>query len=360
MSQVELLKIQTCTLKVNIHCKGCEQKVKKILQKIDGVYIVKFEEEMGKVTVSGDLEPETLIRKLNKNGKHAELIGDTKENNGERVEDSKGAKRNKGGGQKGNNTNLPPPPPLQPKCINLPPPAAMLNPQQMKALQDLMTKIPPRYNVPVNGDGAQVPIPKSVKLDLPESDDVVEGYEEEEEGGMDDVVPVNKTNQPPMVGNGGGAGISMINDRARAAHVTPPNRMALKAAPGGNVGPTGGMPIPPQVGPIPNFQIPTPQHIPATAVHAGYYPETPARNPLQPQQPAVAANSYPIPTSLHPLSIHPTPTLLHRTIITVKMRTLPDAVSCEDGGGGGGGRWRRRRLQAIHVKEKKKKLKTVE
>nr|GLL46593.1 heavy metal-associated isoprenylated plant protein 32-like [Ipomoea trifida] len=245
---------------------------------LPGVYIIKFEEEMGKVTVSGDVVPETLIRKLNKNGKHAELIGGTKENNGERVEDSKGAKRKKGGGQ-----------------------------------NDRMTKLPPRYNVPVNG------IQKSVKFDLPESDDVIEGYEEEEEeGGMDDVVPVNKTNQPPMVGNGGGAGISMINDRARAAHVTPPNRMALKAAPGGNVGPTGGMPLPipqrsTQVGPIPNFQIPTPQHIPATAVHvggagggatvqgcgaavhAGYYPETPARNPLQPQQPAVAANSYPQP-----------------------------------------------------------------
>nr|GMD93535.1 heavy metal-associated isoprenylated plant protein 33-like isoform X2 [Ipomoea batatas] len=53
-----------------------------------GVYIIKFEEEMGKVTVSGDVVPETLIRKLNKNGKHAELIGDPKENNGERVEDS--------------------------------------------------------------------------------------------------------------------------------------------------------------------------------------------------------------------------------------------------------------------------------
>nr|GME18528.1 heavy metal-associated isoprenylated plant protein 33-like isoform X2 [Ipomoea batatas] len=230
---------------------------------------------MGKVTVSGDVVPETLIRKLNKNGKHAELIGGTKENNGERVEGSKGAKRNKGGGQ-----------------------------------NDLMTKLPPRYNVPVNG------IQKSVKFDLPESDDVIDDYEEEEEGGMDDVVPVNKTNQPPMVGNGGGAGISMINDGARAAHVTPPNRMALKAAPGSNVGPTGGMPIPQrstQVGPIPNFQIPTPQHIPATAVHvggagggatvqvggaavhAGYYPEAPARNPLQPQQPAVAANSYPQP-----------------------------------------------------------------
>lgn len=28
--------VQTCVLKVNIHCDGCKQEVKKILQKIDG------------------------------------------------------------------------------------------------------------------------------------------------------------------------------------------------------------------------------------------------------------------------------------------------------------------------------------
>nr|GLL46546.1 heavy metal-associated isoprenylated plant protein 32-like [Ipomoea trifida] len=33
-----------------------------------------MEAEMGKVTVSGDVEPETLIRTLKKNGKHVELI----------------------------------------------------------------------------------------------------------------------------------------------------------------------------------------------------------------------------------------------------------------------------------------------
>ena len=30
------LYMQKCVLKVNIHCDGCKQKVKKILQKIDG------------------------------------------------------------------------------------------------------------------------------------------------------------------------------------------------------------------------------------------------------------------------------------------------------------------------------------
>jgi hypothetical protein len=36
MSKEEFMKIQTCVLKVNIHCDGCKQKVKKILQKIEG------------------------------------------------------------------------------------------------------------------------------------------------------------------------------------------------------------------------------------------------------------------------------------------------------------------------------------
>ncbi|KAK4405677.1 Heavy metal-associated isoprenylated plant protein 32, partial [Sesamum angolense] len=39
MSKEEFLKIQTCVLKVNIHCDGCKQKVKKILQKIDGIFL---------------------------------------------------------------------------------------------------------------------------------------------------------------------------------------------------------------------------------------------------------------------------------------------------------------------------------
>ncbi|XP_031127622.1 heavy metal-associated isoprenylated plant protein 37-like [Ipomoea triloba] len=51
-----------------------------------GVYIIKLEAEMGKVTIFGDVELETLIRTPNKNGKHAELIGDPKQNSGMQVE----------------------------------------------------------------------------------------------------------------------------------------------------------------------------------------------------------------------------------------------------------------------------------
>ncbi|KAL8218662.1 hypothetical protein R6Q57_022035 [Mikania cordata] len=69
----KLLKIQTCVLRVNLHCDGCKHKVKKILQKIDGVYQVNIEADQQKVTVSGSLDSATLIKKLARAGKHAEL-----------------------------------------------------------------------------------------------------------------------------------------------------------------------------------------------------------------------------------------------------------------------------------------------
>ncbi|PHT81156.1 hypothetical protein T459_14171 [Capsicum annuum] len=65
--------LQTCVLKVNIHCDGCKQEVKKKLQKIEGVYIVKIDADQSKVTVTGNVDPATLIKKLVKSGKHAEL-----------------------------------------------------------------------------------------------------------------------------------------------------------------------------------------------------------------------------------------------------------------------------------------------
>ncbi|KAJ6318369.1 hypothetical protein OIU76_013832 [Salix suchowensis] len=69
----KLLKIQTCVLKVNIHCDGCKQKVKKILQRIEGVYQVNIDAEQQKVAVSGTVDSATLIKKLARAGKHAEV-----------------------------------------------------------------------------------------------------------------------------------------------------------------------------------------------------------------------------------------------------------------------------------------------
>ncbi|PNX88904.1 heavy metal transport/detoxification domain-containing protein, partial [Trifolium pratense] len=81
MSKEEFLKIQKSVLKVNIHCDGCKQKVKKILQKIDGVFTTEIDAEQGKVTVSGNVDPNILIKKLAKSGKHAELWSVPKPNN---------------------------------------------------------------------------------------------------------------------------------------------------------------------------------------------------------------------------------------------------------------------------------------
>ncbi|KAI3696257.1 hypothetical protein L1987_79268 [Smallanthus sonchifolius] len=69
----KLLKIQTCILRVNLHCDGCKHKVKKLLQKIDGVYQVNIDAEQQKVTVSGSVDSATLIKKLVRAGKHAEI-----------------------------------------------------------------------------------------------------------------------------------------------------------------------------------------------------------------------------------------------------------------------------------------------
>ncbi|KAG6490512.1 hypothetical protein ZIOFF_051810 [Zingiber officinale] len=65
--------LQTVVLKVHIHCDGCKQEVKKLLQKIEGIYTVIIDAEQQKVTVAGDVDSGTLIKKLARSGKHAEL-----------------------------------------------------------------------------------------------------------------------------------------------------------------------------------------------------------------------------------------------------------------------------------------------
>ncbi|MFS8018790.1 putative heavy metal-associated domain, HMA, heavy metal-associated domain superfamily [Helianthus anomalus] len=80
MNKQDFMKLQTCVLKVDIQCAcdGCNQKIKKLLNKIDGVYKTSIDLEQGKVTVYGNADPSTLIKKLNKSGKHAEIWGPQK------------------------------------------------------------------------------------------------------------------------------------------------------------------------------------------------------------------------------------------------------------------------------------------
>ncbi|XP_045802673.1 heavy metal-associated isoprenylated plant protein 32 [Trifolium pratense] len=81
MSNEEILKIQKYVLKVNIHCGGCKQKVKKILKKIDGVFITEIDAEQGMVTVYGNVGPNVVIKKLAKSGKPAVIWGNPNANN---------------------------------------------------------------------------------------------------------------------------------------------------------------------------------------------------------------------------------------------------------------------------------------
>ncbi|WOL15741.1 hypothetical protein Cni_G24522 [Canna indica] len=69
----EPLKYHTLALRVSLHCEGCKREVKRVLQHIEGVYKVSFDSQQHKVVVTGNVAPETLIKKLNKTGKHAEL-----------------------------------------------------------------------------------------------------------------------------------------------------------------------------------------------------------------------------------------------------------------------------------------------
>ncbi|KAL0371429.1 UNVERIFIED_CONTAM: Heavy metal-associated isoprenylated plant protein 36 [Sesamum angustifolium] len=69
----EPLKYKTWALRVSIHCGGCKKKVKKVLQSIEGVYKIEIDSKQHKVIVSANLEAETLIKKLLRSGKHAEL-----------------------------------------------------------------------------------------------------------------------------------------------------------------------------------------------------------------------------------------------------------------------------------------------
>ncbi|PWA38465.1 heavy metal-associated domain, HMA [Artemisia annua] len=66
--------LQTWILRVYIHCEGCKKKVFKVLQSIDGVYKTVIDAKEHKATVTGTVSGETLVQKLQKSGKHAEIL----------------------------------------------------------------------------------------------------------------------------------------------------------------------------------------------------------------------------------------------------------------------------------------------
>ncbi|WVZ67028.1 hypothetical protein U9M48_016168 [Paspalum notatum var. saurae] len=71
--EAEPLQYTTTVLRVSIHCEGCKKKVKKVLHSIEGVYKVTVDAAQHKVTVTGSLAADALIRRLHKAGKQAAL-----------------------------------------------------------------------------------------------------------------------------------------------------------------------------------------------------------------------------------------------------------------------------------------------
>ncbi|KAI8541920.1 hypothetical protein RHMOL_Rhmol08G0098000 [Rhododendron molle] len=65
--------LEVQVLKVHVNCGGCKRKVKKLLRRIEGVYKVEIDTDQDKVTVTGTVDSDTLIKKLEKSGKHAEI-----------------------------------------------------------------------------------------------------------------------------------------------------------------------------------------------------------------------------------------------------------------------------------------------
>ncbi|KAJ1398629.1 Heavy metal-associated domain, HMA [Sesbania bispinosa] len=65
--------LQTVELKVRMDCDGCELKVKKALSSLSGVKSVEINRKQQKVTVTGYVEPNKVLKKAKSTGKRAEI-----------------------------------------------------------------------------------------------------------------------------------------------------------------------------------------------------------------------------------------------------------------------------------------------
>lgn len=63
----------TFALKLKVHCKYCGMKLENELRKIKGVRSVKIDQELGKVVISGKVDPAKILTKFEKVGREAQL-----------------------------------------------------------------------------------------------------------------------------------------------------------------------------------------------------------------------------------------------------------------------------------------------
>jgi len=65
--------LQTVEMKIKIDCDGCERKVKRALSSMSGVKTVDIDRKQQKVTVSGYVEENKVLKKAKSTGKRVEL-----------------------------------------------------------------------------------------------------------------------------------------------------------------------------------------------------------------------------------------------------------------------------------------------
>ncbi|KAI7736196.1 hypothetical protein M8C21_007977 [Ambrosia artemisiifolia] len=58
---------------VNMDCHGCERKIRRALRNLDGVDNIEIDMNMQKVTVTGWVDQEKVLKKIRRTGKKAEL-----------------------------------------------------------------------------------------------------------------------------------------------------------------------------------------------------------------------------------------------------------------------------------------------
>ncbi|KAK2972026.1 hypothetical protein RJ640_005046 [Escallonia rubra] len=66
--------MEGCVLKVNVHCDACKMQMMEVLSSINGVYSVSIDSQDGLAKVSGEVDPNILLRALARTGNHAELV----------------------------------------------------------------------------------------------------------------------------------------------------------------------------------------------------------------------------------------------------------------------------------------------
>ncbi|KAJ7556303.1 hypothetical protein O6H91_05G078000 [Diphasiastrum complanatum] len=74
-----LPRYQTVVFRVQIHCDECIKKVKRSLVKLEGVDSISIDIKLKKVTVSGNIDAQEVMKKVQKTGKCVELLSSSKD-----------------------------------------------------------------------------------------------------------------------------------------------------------------------------------------------------------------------------------------------------------------------------------------